>query len=454
MKPFRLRTMAGLLLAGSLIVASSAAFAQDDVTQIREQVEELDQKIRVLQRLQEIDKEKAVAKAGDTARAFAGNSGFGLRSADGASEIRLRGLLQADSRWYGNSEVGSTADTFTLRRVRPIFEGKFAGIYGFRITPEFAGNATGLQDAYVDGNFSGPFRVRIGKFKAPFGLERLQSGASLAFNERAFPTNLAPNRDNGVQIFGELPAGVIEYQLALLNGVVDNGSGISDNNGGKDFVGRVFAHPFRNSDWDYAKGLGIGVAYSRGSQRGTAGSSSLPTFLSPGQQTFASYVAGAFANGDRERISPQFYYYYGAFGVLGEYAVSRQEVALGAAVSEIKNDAFQVQLSWVAFGGDASYRGVTPRENFDWSNGAWGALELVARYSELELDDAAFSAGLLNLNSSARKAQDAGVGVNWYLNQRVKLQLNYDQTSFERGAAAGADRIDEKVLFTRVQVAY
>jgi phosphate-selective porin OprO/OprP len=39
--------------------------------------------------------------------------------------------------------------------------------------------------------------------------------------------------------------------------------------------------------------------------------------------------------------------------------------------------------------------------------------------------------------------------VNWYLNQNYKWSINYDVTSFEGGAAAGADRPDEKALFTR-----
>ena len=56
MKPFRLRTMASVL-AISVFVASPFAKAQEDVTQLKQQVEELDQKIRVIQRLQEIDKE-------------------------------------------------------------------------------------------------------------------------------------------------------------------------------------------------------------------------------------------------------------------------------------------------------------------------------------------------------------------------------------------------------------
>ena len=97
---------------------------------------------------------------------------------------------------------------------------------------------------------------------------------------------------------------------------------------------------------------------------------------------------------------------------------------------------------------------MTPKNSFDWAAGTWGALELVARYSELNIDDDAFTAGLLSLASSAKNAQDVGVGVNWYLNRNVKLQVNYDQTSFDGGAPAGADRKDEKVLFTRVQLAY
>jgi phosphate-selective porin OprO/OprP len=454
MKAFRLRTLAGVL-ASSVFFASPFASAQEDVTQLKQQVEELDQKIRVLQRLQEIDKDAAAAKARETPGVIFGNSGIGLRSADGANELRLRAVLQADSRWYGDSVVGSARDTFLLRRVRPTFEGKFAKIYGFRITPDFAGSATSVVDAYVDGNFTDPFKIRAGRFKPPFGLERLQSGANLAFNERAFPTNLAPNRDNGVQIFGEVFGGTTEYQIGAFNGAVDNTVGITDNNSAKDFLVRLFTHPFKNSDIDALKGFGIGVAYGNGTQFGSsaAGSSSLPTFVTPGQQTFASYATGVFANGDRERISPQFYYYYGPFGVLGEYVVSRQDVALGAASQEVENDASQLLLSWVAFGGDASFRGVTPKNSFDWAAGTWGALELVARYSELDIDDNAFTAGLLSLSSSASKAKDTGIGVNWYLNRNVKLQLNYDETTFE-GGAAGADRLDEKVLFTRVQLAY
>ncbi len=89
---------------------------------------------------------------------------------------------------------------------------------------------------------------------------------------------------------------------------------------------------------------------------------------------------------------------------------------------------------------------------FSLENGTWGAWELVARYHELDIDDAAFVGGadsFANPASAASKASAWGVGVNWYLNQNYKWSLNYDVTSFEGGAAGGADRPDEKALFTR-----
>jgi phosphate-selective porin OprO/OprP len=46
------------------------------------------------------------------------------------------------------------------------------------------------------------------------------------------------------------------------------------------------------------------------------------------------------------------------------------------------------------------------------------------------------------------------LGVNWYPTQNTKWSLNYDVTRFEGGAANGADRPNEKALFTRFAVGF
>jgi hypothetical protein len=44
---------------------------------------------------------------------------------------------------------------------------------------------------------------------------------------------------------------------------------------------------------------------------------------------------------------------------------------------------------------------------------------------------------LANPNLSARKATDVGLVLNWYLSRNIKVQLNYEETKFDGGAAGG-----------------
>ena len=94
---------------------------------------------------------------------------------------------------------------------------------------------------------------------------------------------------------------------------------------------------------------------------------------------------------------------------------------------------------------------------FSFEDGTWGGWELVARYHELEIDDAAFAGGADSFAdplASARKASTIGVGLNWYWNQNVKWVLNYEVTSFEGGAADGGDREDEEAVLTRIALGF
>lgn len=434
-----------------------------------EAIEQLEQKVKILERKKEIDDEAALAKAKEAPVVRAGKDGFGLRSADGNFDLRLRGYVQADARFYQGGETDPAPDTFIMRRVRPIIEGTVFKQFGFRIMPDFGGGTASIQDAHVDGNFSPAFKVRVGKFKPPVGLERLQSGADLEFVERAFPTNLVPNRDVGVQVTGDVLNGTLNYAVGVFNGVIDGGSGDNDANSDKDYAVRLFAEPFKNREDSSFRGLGVGIALSAGDQSGSAATSNLPRFLTPGQQAFFSYAAttaatatspsvpGAFADGARERIAPQFYFYNGPFGLLGEYVQSNQEVSRAGSKTDVKNTAWQLAASYVVTGEDASFRGVNPRKPFQWGQGSWGAFELAARVSKLKVDDDVFEGNattrLANPRSSAREATDYGIGLNWYFNRFSKLMINYDQTKFKDGAAVG-DRDTEKVLFTRFQVGY
>lgn len=207
-----------------------------------------------------------------------------------------------------------------------------------------------------------------------------------------------------------------------------------------------------------------GIAGTTGKQQGDAQAPELPSFRSAGQQRFFRYLeAGSdadgetdvpFADGRRTRLAPQFYYRVGPCGLLGEYVISEQEVANSAGAGDLRNAGWQLAASWVLTGESPSLKSVRPRRPFDRSTGAWGALELVVRYSSLEIDEASFERNLAARAKSASAAKEAAIGLNWYLTRNAKLVLDYFQTAFEDGAANGRDRPDEKVVSVRAQVAF
>jgi len=280
----------------------------------------------------------------------------------------------------------------------------------------------------------------------------------LLFVERALPTNLVPNRDVGVQLYGDLAGGSLSYTAGIFNGVADGCSGDIDDRDGKDGAARIFAHPFQQSKAQWLQGLGIGLAGSVGNQKGSPSAPHLPSFKTAGQQTFFRYrsdgteAGTVVAAGEHFRLSPQAYYYGGPFSLLAEYVFSSQAVRRAATVARLENDAWQVAASYVLTGERASYRGVAPEKSFDLGAGNWGAFEIAGRYSQLSVDRRAFPA-FADPQTAARRAQAWAVGFNWYFNKFVKFVVNYEQTTFNGGAVRG-NRATEKAVLTRFQLAY
>jgi phosphate-selective porin OprO and OprP len=414
---------------------------------------EIDERLRILERQREIEAEQAAEKAKTAAVASAGKDGFSLKSADGDWALRLGGYVQLDGRFISNQGAAPGTDTFVLRRVRPIFEGTLGGRFDFRIMPDFGMGQTVLQDAYADVRLSSGTKLQLGKFKSPFGLERLQSARDIEFVERALPTNLVPNRDLGIMGHAELSQGAFAWQLGVFNGVPDGGSADVDNNDGKDVIGRVFVKPFHDRRLE---GSGFGVAASAGSQGGQLASTGLAPYRTASQQVFFVWRTGAtlattvVADGRRARVSPQAWIEIGRFGLMAEYVVSRQDVLLDTARDTLDSTAWQATVSFVLTGEDASFKGISPRRPLGQGPGAW---EVVARAGALRIDDAAFPV-YANPDVSARRAQEIGIGLNGVLTRNVRVMADLLRTNFAGGAAGGADRDDEILGLTRFQIAF
>ena len=380
--------------------------------------------------------------------ATAGQDGFVIQSADGDFRLQIGLLVHADGRFDLDDSNDAVVDTFSFRRLRPYLRGRFSRRFEFYFNPDFAGGILVVQDAYVDTVFAPAFRIRAGKGKTPFGLERLHSASNLLFFNRALPTALVPNRDIGIQVLGDISGGVVSYLAGVMNGVPDGGSTDLDTNDGKDLSGRFIVRPFNKIEKSPLRTLYFAISGSTGRQ---AGAAALPTFRTQSvEQQYFSYN-GASADGVRNRYSPQVSYYYKAFGGFAEYVHTELPIVKGTVREKIAHEAWQVAGSIVLTGEAAtdSGAGVRPRANFDFGNGHLGAFQVAARYHTLKIDDRAFTLNLATPGSS-RKAAGWTAGLNWYLTPNFKYVFNFERTVFD-GAPDGPRKAEDALVF-RTQV--
>lgn len=434
-KSTHLLPVAALVAFASVAVAAEPS-VQDQIDALKNRIQELDAKVRPLQR----------------AETLAGDKGFILASPDGGTSLRIRSLLQVDSRWFSDGAPNNN-DTILLRRARIGLEGKFSKTIDYQITGEF-GNKTSAEilDANFSFTYSPELQLKVGRFKTPVGLEQLQSDAAALFIERSLVSQIAPNRDIGIQLGGDLNKGVISYAIGVFDGLKDGGNNDNnqtDVNDGKDIAARVTFQPWINDENSDLAGLSFGIGGSYGlHDTGSVANS----YKTDGQQTFFN-PATAVAAGRVTRISPQFSYYNGGLSLLGEYITSRIDISGTASRT---NKAWQIATGYVLTGEKASYKGVTPANDFDRATGSWGAFELVARFAVLDTDDAYFTSAAL-ANASATKATSYAVGANWYLSKVARLSLDFTHTKFDLAPNATVPtnavlKHPENAILTRFQL--
>ena len=339
----------------------------------------------------------------------------------------------------------------------------------FRLTPEFAGATPQILDGWVDLHLVDWLRLRVGKMKAPLGLERLQGDADRVFLEQSLISNLSSQRDVGVQLWGDIAGGLVHYDAGIFNGSPDNVGADADINHAKDFIGRLFVHPFRTEALKDFGNLGIGVSVETGNRKGRlpVAVAGLPIPSRPrrpgcrrsaprARSTFFQYLAPAtdttgalttFMHERSTRVNPQLYYYYESIGLLTEYLWLKQGVQKGNSTAELTQQSAAVTASYT-INGRENYDGTTPLVGFDREKGTWGALVIAARWSWLALDDATFPT-YANPVASAREAQSFGAAVTWVLRRSARFAVAWDQTRFEGGAGTAASGMTAAVIGNR-----
>lgn len=427
------------------IFATGLTMAQ---TATQQQIDQLQQQLDQLKQQQKTD--EASTSAANAATVTADTSGFTIKSHDGDFLLKIGADIQIDNRSFLGTGSQSLSDTILLRRVRPTFSGTIYHYIDYFIRPDFGQGQTVIYDAYAELKYFNRFKLRVGKFKPPVGLERLQSDDDTSFNERALPTLLVPSRDIGFQLSGDIIKSRASYAIGVFNGVPDNSltdAAVSDH---RDYAARLFLTPFAPDEKNPLKGLGVGIGATSGNVDGEA----LPAYKSFGQNSFLTFASGVTEAGHRTRLAPQSYYYAGPFGLEAEYGLTEEGLQKGNFRTDMGYRAWQTAASYILTGEKKSFASPTPKKSFDPKNNGWGAWEVAFRLSEFSADRALYNDGFASPTAAAREAHERVGSVNWYLNRLFRVGVDYGHTGFGGGgtAALGGNRAPEKVLILRFQI--
>lgn len=187
---------------------------------------------------------------------------------------QIIGYLQPEFRYEfnGDNADGSSKDaaTWCFRRARLGLTGTIPYDFSYYVLTELSSFQNGpyILDAFVSYNRFKPwFRISMGQFKKPFGLE-LSTGCQDLYTinrSKVVEELTAPDRDLGIMLsgtsgtknlFGIEKENIFSWYLSFTNGT---GKNVFDGDLSKDFVGRVVFAP---TEW-----LSLGGSYMTGKKK-------------------------------------------------------------------------------------------------------------------------------------------------------------------------------------------
>lgn len=346
--------------------------------------------------------------------------------------IDFLGKFQGDARQPGDDPPSFRS--VEIHRARVGVEGEFLRHFQFSLERELterevegSRSSKAWKDVYLEIDYTDRARVRLGKFKVPFGLDQLTGISNLDFIYRSLgSTNLAPARDTGVMVYGRVFGRRLNYWGGLFK--QDGENARSQKIRGADETGavRLTVAPFRRPGASVLDQLEVGSAFAVSALSNT---SELPNGLR-GRTMLSRYVffEPVFVNGRRQRVEVDLDWTWRSFGLRAEYTDVRDtrdgQGFLDDDLPTARARAWYVSGAYVMTG-DRKNRPVTPRREF--ARGGVGAVEVIGRYERLRFDglggqDEAFR------HPRAETILPSGdrvltLGVNWYVNRWVKLQL-------------------------------
>lgn len=434
------RFPAGLaaLCAFPLLAAAPAALAADEL------LETLAQKGVIS--MEEYEKLKASRKNAPTVNT---DDGFRVVSGDANASVQVGTLQQLDFAAYQDERDYDLPDGSEFRRSRLSVGGTFLKDWTYRAEYEFAGT-TGVTDGFVAYNGYKPVTITAGNFKVPFGMDALAADKSVAFMERAMSWGFVPSRAPGLMV--STSGANWTAALGLFGEPVATAQAGDESYGA---TGRVSWAPILSENQVLHLGAAIQVRNpTQDTVAATPGGTVAFAFKPESNQvpnTQRLVSTGDITTVDLIQVEGlELAWQQGAFSAQAEYTFVQLD---RKTTPSLGFSGGYAQLAYTLTGEGRRYKadrgffeGVRPAKNFGKDAG-WGAFEVAARYSTVDLEDKTVRGG---------QEDNAALALNWYLTPFTRVSLNAIKVLKAEGRTGAAAALNDKeptIIQMRLQLA-
>ncbi len=365
----------------------------------------------------------AATPAPETMRAYF-KKGFNFETADGNFKLNVGGRAQID--WNVSDPGGAVKREFHLhgsdtgvefRRARLAIGGLVYGNIDFKFEYDFADGTAAAKDVYI-GMSKVPLvqYVRVGHFKEPFSLEELTSDDFTTFQERATMNAFVPSRNNGIAVMPAFLDQRMTAQVGAFRETDNSGRGFGSDQQ-YNVTARVTGLPWYDAG-EHMLHLGVSYTHKFRSNDDIAFAQRPEAHLFPVNLVNTQKLE---CDGV-DALNPELALALGPVFLQAEYTR-----AFVAQVHETdpRFAAFYIEGSYFLTGESRTsfyrkqfgyFERVIPNHDFSIDGKHWGAWQLAARFSRIDLDSESVHGGTLD---------DVTAAVNWYLNPNTKIIVNY-----------------------------
>ncbi len=362
---------------------------------------------------------------------------FEVESGDGDFSFRVGGRIQADAATYAE-DVRRQNDGTEMRRARLFVQGKLWEAWNYKLQYDFVNTGSaGIADAYIQ--YAGlPWKITVGHFKEPFGLQNMTSSKYSTLIERGLPNVFSPGR--GIGIGASRGGNNWSFNAGLFGEGIDGASGDEDE--GFALTGRATYAPILNDKQHLH--LGASASYRDSGSIDTISFSERPE----SHVTNVREVSTGSINADSNlRTVAEAAYTYGPFSLQSEYYyvdIDRDSSTL----SDLDFSGYYLEGSWFLtddvrsyIANKGEYGKIKPKSIV--GKGGIGAWQLAMRFSSVDLNDADITGG---------DAQNFSLGLNWFATNNIRMSANYINVLDVNGGAGDGD--EPEAFQMRAQVEF